>query len=294
MKQWMAIPVCGVVLRSCVALAATYHVATNGSHTAPFDTWEKAATNIHEAVALATNNGDVILVGSGTFPLTNTLTFGANVTLKGVNGPSNTILNVTADIHGIYVTAGAPWIEGLTIRGVTGDKIAIYTSWGNTVITNCLIRECARGVYGNRFSMFDTIIENCNGSDGGVAFSMISATTDQRIERVIVRNCTDTYQSTAHVYGPATISQCQFISNSVSYRGGGIRLRGGAVLMNSLVVSNRVTVNAYSGGRGGGIFIGDAYGPYGGAKIINCTVAHNWAADEGGGIYNYAGTDRRG
>ena len=277
-----------VLLRSCVALAATYHVATNGSHTAPFDTWEKAATNIHEAVALATNNGDVILVGSGTFPVTNTLTFGANVTLKGVNGPSNTILNVTVgDIDCIQVQlySGAPWIEGLTIRGVTvWNRRAIVTGWGYTIITNCIIRDCSNGVGGQRFSLFDTIIENCNGFSG-VGFHLASATTDQRIERVTVRNCVGTYTSGAYVNGPATVNQCQFISNSLYYMGGGVCLSGGAVLMNSLVISNRVTVNTYDSGHGGGIWIDSS-----GASIINCTVAYNWAVGKGGGIYNAAGT----
>jgi len=289
MKSLRAVlTVAAVVVGKGVGLGATYYVATNGSHTAPFDTWEKAATNIHEAVALAVNNGDVILVGSGTFPVTNTLTFGANVTLRGVNGPSNTILNVTvSDIDAIQVS-GAPWIEGLTIRGVTAwNRRAIVTGWGHTIITNCIIRDCSNGIGGFRFSLYDTLIENCNGYSA-VGFSLSSATADQRIERVTVRNCTGTYTSGAYVNGPATIDQCQFISNSVYYMGGGIRLSGGAVLMNSLVISNRVTINTYNSGHGGGIWIDSS-----GATIINCTIAHNWAVGLGGGIYNAAGTAGR-
>lgn len=54
------------VLCTCtISRAATNYVSLSGSHTTPFDTWAKSATNIHDAVALAGDN-DTVLVSNGT------------------------------------------------------------------------------------------------------------------------------------------------------------------------------------------------------------------------------------
>lgn len=46
--------------------ADIFYVSTNGSHTSPFDTWTKAATNINDACALA-SAGDTVYVTNGTY-----------------------------------------------------------------------------------------------------------------------------------------------------------------------------------------------------------------------------------
>jgi len=48
------------------ARADTHYVATNGSHIAPYTTWENAATNIQSAVDAA-EDGDYIIIGDGTY-----------------------------------------------------------------------------------------------------------------------------------------------------------------------------------------------------------------------------------
>ncbi len=46
-----------------IANSATLYVATNGSNTAPYDTWAKATTSIQTAINAA-SAGDIIIVGS--------------------------------------------------------------------------------------------------------------------------------------------------------------------------------------------------------------------------------------
>ncbi len=45
------------------AISATLYVATNGSNTSPYNTWEKATTKIQTAIDYA-SAGDIIIVGS--------------------------------------------------------------------------------------------------------------------------------------------------------------------------------------------------------------------------------------
>ena len=51
-----------------------------GSNTAPYDTWAKAATSIQTAVDALSNNGDIIIIGSGTWVIATGITT-ANISL---------------------------------------------------------------------------------------------------------------------------------------------------------------------------------------------------------------------
>jgi hypothetical protein len=41
---------------------ADYFVASGGTNTAPYDTWEKAATSLQTALTAATTNGDRVII----------------------------------------------------------------------------------------------------------------------------------------------------------------------------------------------------------------------------------------
>ena len=69
------------LLTTAAAAQTTFHVSTNGAHSAPFDTWANAATTVQAAVALATNMNDVVLVSNGVYVLS-----GAEISVtNGIN-----------------------------------------------------------------------------------------------------------------------------------------------------------------------------------------------------------------
>ena len=102
--------------------AATIHVATNGTSTSPYDTWAKAATNIHDAVTLAGTN-DTVLVSNGVFYITSTITNDTGFTLSGVNGYGATTIerNASAGSFAIfYLDHTNAFVSGVTVT--KGDK----------------------------------------------------------------------------------------------------------------------------------------------------------------------------
>jgi hypothetical protein len=92
---------------------------------------------------------------------------------------------------------------------------------------------------------------------------------------------------------PLNVQASTFSANSVTATGGvhgaggaiaaGYGLTSTAILTNSTVTGNSVTLDPSSGGNGGGIWIG---GPL---SMNNSTVAFNTSSSKGGGITAYAG-----
>ena len=92
--------VCCAFAATPSALADTYYVSPYGTHQSPFDTWEKAATNIQDAVGLA-GGGDTVLVTNGVYStggavtpdyaLTNRVVV-LSTSVQSVNGPDVTVI----------------------------------------------------------------------------------------------------------------------------------------------------------------------------------------------------------
>jgi len=151
------------------ALAAPHYVMpTNGAAESPFETWAKAATNIQDAVNVATN-GETVWVSNGTYYcqgvytsiysywgniITNTamVMITNSITVQGVNGYSNTIVDgnyplwTTAVFHvssdsailsGLTITNGFATTNLLNAGGVRTAGVGIY--FKGSLVTNCLI-----------------------------------------------------------------------------------------------------------------------------------------------------------
>jgi hypothetical protein len=82
--------------------------------------------------------------------------------------------------------------------------------------------------------------------------------------------------------GNNVVEACRISNNicTASPGGGGISITNGGVVRNSLIHHN---TNSSASGNGGGALLGNASAssPYG---LINCTIANNYSANEGGGI----------
>ena len=81
------------------------YVSTNGSHTTPFDTWDKAATNLQAAIDLGLNK--IVLVSNGTYDVTSPLSVTINTTVRSVNGATNTIVRRASSGTTLLASSGS-------------------------------------------------------------------------------------------------------------------------------------------------------------------------------------------
>ena len=227
--------------------AATCYVSLSGSHTEPYDTWEKAATNVQVAVAYACANFptcDTVLVTDGTYSVTATAVISTNIRVQSVNGPETTFVRrgTTSNIRVFQITAEAP--EAL-LAGFTISNGYTYTDYdggagvkmAGGMVSNCVIRNNAAKSGGNPTY------------GGGVFMSA------------------------------GTLVQCIVASNDCSVYhsgyGGGVYLTGG--LVDRCWITNNLCDGSGEGrpGYGGGVYLANG-------TVRNCVISGN---PESGGVY---------
>ena len=148
----------------------TVYVATNGSHASPFDTWEKAATNIASALGVAPNA--TIFVSNGTYYVTSELALNDGTVLRSMNGASNTTVRRAAGSTRIFNLAAGATVDGFTVRD--GN---IASGGGAINMTAGTIRNCVfignSGVYG-AIHMTGGIVSNCTFTGNAATASVCS------------------------------------------------------------------------------------------------------------------------
>jgi parallel beta-helix repeat protein len=221
--------------------------------------------------------GDVVIVAPGTYTGEGNIniSFGSRaITVRSIdpNDPkivSSTIIdcNYISDSRGFSFSNGEDAnsvLAGLTItHGRAFSGAAISCESADPTIANC------------------TIIGNGAPHDGAIYLYDSNST---------IANCliTGNRGSGIYCYGSRSspvIANCT-ISNNTGYQnryGGGIYCeeRSSPIITNCLIAGNKV---AWRGvvGYGGGI-----YSYFGNPTLINCTIADNYAATDGGGINCY-------
>mgnify|MGYP006278757321 CR=1 FL=1 len=222
-----------------------------------------------QSAIVAAEDGDEVIVAAGRYhELVDFL--GKGITLRSASGPEATTIDGT-DLGGSVVTiedvgVKPARLEGFTITGGTG-KLApggtqgggVYIGYGGPVIADCIIE-------GNQASAGGGVSQNSG-------WALIVDTTFRN-------NIADGYGS----YGGAglrssmstlTMIACEFLDNRAvgAAKAGGAQLRQGT----GTVVNCRFVRN--EGGTGGAL-VGSGMQ----LKVINSTIAENYARSGGGAV----------
>ncbi len=238
-----------------VAPRNMYVVAgANATSAYPYDSWEKAATNMTDTVAELVS-GAAITLGEGEHRVAAEIILNADVTVTGAG----------CDVSRIALAPSAPDSRVLTLNspgavvehvGITGGKLAVYSLNDNGVGVGVWIgplggtlRDCR--VFGNKS-------KNYYQHGGGVAV----ASAQGLVQRCVIECNTNAYRE-AQVYGggiylAAGRAENCLIRGNLSYLGGGAAVQPNGLLRNCTVVGNRAIIdlqNHTNYGYGGGLYL---------------------------------------
>ena len=198
----------------------TYYASPSGSHTAPYTSWNTAATSLPALVAYVPA-GSTVLVAAATYPLSSPLTIDKALHLKSAGGPASTILDGGNSTRVLSLSHADAILDGFTIQnGNSGNS-----SGGGARIEpagsllNCILWNNSSLKYGGGAALIGggelrncLLYENFAFEWGGGAYS---------------------YTESA----PPIIQSCTFSLNSAG-EGGGLYLNGSSILRNAIAWDN--------------------------------------------------------
>lgn len=242
------------------AAAATRFVdLINPSPVSPYTSWATAATNIQQAVDVA-SDGDLVLVTNGVFQVggrlvggvggdttTNRLVVIKPVTVQSVNGPAVSVIkgyqlpgttNGVGAVRCAYLGANARLI-GFTLTGGATETNSASNQGGGvkcgptSVVSNCLFTGNSAiyggGVYsgvdvysaGTNFScVFSNNVAQDRGG-GGFAGTYVNCL-------FVGNTATSGGAVSTQLSGKVALHHCTVYGNSASFRGGGVAEMGAA------------------------------------------------------------------
>ncbi|MDY3228029.1 MAG: choice-of-anchor Q domain-containing protein, partial [Kiritimatiellia bacterium] len=256
-----------------VAYGETVHVVVeNENPVFPYETWETAATNLIDAFAAVQRNG-TILMGEGTYLLTDERTIDFPMTLRGANGPERTVLDANKKLRPFQLRHPSAVLDGLTLRngrganGSLGGGVAIRNGGQ---VTNCVFDACCGdvvaaggvGVEGRGARILDCRFEGCwvdddwpNRMRRGVA--ILTSANDFSEEDLLIDRCL--------VRG--SHEGCSRPGKNF------VACGNGAIWLDSGTVRNTIVTGSVLRGCGG--IIADRT-----AKVENCTIVGNLCTNE--------------
>lgn len=243
------------------------YVSKLGNHIAPFDTWEKAATNVQDAVASDTA---MVIVSNGTYRVpTPDITLDKPIVLKSFSGPAETILDCTpnsGDTRHFTITHPDAIVSGFTLKGgntgAYGFTASLSMSAGT--VTNCTIS----GVRSVRRSSVCHLAGTAQILD--CALDMTGCVNyNTAADMAALRLADNAVADRCHIHNATFMDHNSHAAVIVS---------GAAILRNSLVDNNKngTTPNAASGAGGVRLI---------GGTVENCTISDNMSGHYGGGLW---------
>jgi hypothetical protein len=260
------------------------------ANTPPYDTWEKAATNIQLATDKAQADLDLgidclVIVTNGTYRLTNQIAIARGITLRSVEGRDLTIIDANASSNtprrGVSITSSKALLDGFTImNGYTlGTSHTVGDPGGGLFIDSATVKNCT--IYSNRTTYYgggvymnQGSLLNCNVVSNSIPGSTRTGTSSEP-------------DGGGGVFcNGGTVRSCLILGNvnggpgpAFNSGGGGFNLYGG------LIADSVIRLNtAPSAWGGGGGMIGGA-----GGTVSNCVFSAN-TGNRAAGCQMAAGT----
>ena len=256
----------------------THHVDINSTNPVPpYVNWATAATNIPDAVAVA-SNGEVVLVAEGRYVLPSPILLSKAVTLQAA-ARARTILDGGDAVRCVELTHSNALVDGFVVtrgRATAGGGVSCQPGR----IQNCLVvsneAQTGGGIYcadGGRVLNCDIVHNTAENAGGGVYCGDGGSVIGVRI----LMNTSAARGGGICVEGSGLVEDCAIGTNSAYQNGGGVFLDASAMVRHCAVSGNSAT-NA-----GGGIYC-DA-----GGLVRSCVVHDNTAGGNGGGVALVAG-----
>jgi hypothetical protein len=240
------------------------YVSSSGSNTSPYDTPEKAAHSVADAVAVA-GNGATVFVAAGTYETTSRIAIGSAVRVEGMTGrPEDVVVRNVGDstssrvfnlTHAGAVLANVT-VSGGIVRNYTGGNI--WMTGG--LVTNCIVQNATLS-----WSTADT-----NNEHGGGGVYMRGG----KLVNCIIRGNTVTGtavkdQATGiYANGSSVIQNCLVAENNSELEAAVVYLAENAHLVNCTVVKSTLGSGTGLNGGSASIRIGSNN-----AYVQNCAVA---------------------
>lgn len=118
-------------------------VAVNGKHVSPFDSWENAATNFEDSVAILDATRDcTVTVGPGAYVLTKEISLAQKTSFVSTDGADATVLRPQPGVSAFAVLGQGTVIEGFTVEGMSGAARGL-TAGTTLYMTNVCFRNCS-------------------------------------------------------------------------------------------------------------------------------------------------------
>jgi len=228
----------------------TNYVSKAGTHVSPFTSLATAATNIQDAIDACYADG-VVMVDTGVFQEVAEILLDRPVTLQGLAGRNETVLDGNNVQRVIRVNHDRARLENLTVaNGLAEHGAGVYIMDG--IISNCVVSSCG----------------STNVTGGG-----IYAVGDSKVCDSDIDGNTAFYSGGIIAANHSAIERCTIRNNVAVDKGAGIRL-----MQNAHILYSYVEGNLLHQGRGGGIFL------EAGGEVGHCIVNSN-AAQMGAGVY---------
>ena len=212
------------------------YVSPEGTDVWPYDTWEKAATNVQDAVEAVSFTDDregIVYVADGTYTKrAKDPTFVVNIQnpvwVIGTNADCKAVLS---GARGLSISHARAKFLNFTITKCTGGGCgsgpATYQTDG--VCSNIVVRDItANGSAGIQMEgglFTDSKIDNCNGNNwcGGDRYGGAAIVSGGTLQRTV-------------------------ISRSLAGIGGGVTMLGASAVVRDCVITNCTAGNGYGGG----------------------------------------------
>jgi alpha-tubulin suppressor-like RCC1 family protein len=271
-----------------------HYVSLTGTNPLPpYADWSTAATNIQDAIDFA-NSSDTIFVTNGVYSsgsrvvasTTNCVAVMAPVSLIGVSGPAQTVIDGGGVNRCIYLTNGAV-LSGFTLTNGTTSEYGGGARCESlaAVLINCVLAGNSTVLYGGGVYLGTltncTLTGNSGGGGGGAAGAWL-------INCVLNTN----YSGGGGGATGGELDNCTLVGNHSSQSGGGA---SSSTLNNCLLIAN--SADNYQGGGVDSCTLysctlsNNSAGQWGGnaseSTMVNCTLTGG-SAFMGGGAFNSA------